>query len=236
MGARAPWHVTAFAASFCQRQNALGLESLRCALSCADKKKSMGFFLVTDFEKIALAGSEQVGRNKLEERYLKYRHYYAGLDLSGFGEYGKAVYAPYLPLFDRWFQRKATDDVFLITPLLGEKLSLPDHPEFRKERGEVIDFHIKVLALSLDGVILDENRNAVSSQFLGDVIYNVGRHTRSYDYSDRVCFSITVRLFVEMLKDTFAHFGSLVSDLSLRDFANEDTLNPKPREVIHIPW
>ena len=109
-------------------------------------------------------------------------------------------------------------------------------PEFRKETGEVIDFHIKVLALSLDGVILDENRNAVSRQFLGDVICNVGRHTQSYDFSDRLCFSITVRLFIEMLKDKFSHFGNLVTDLSLREFANEDTLNPKPQEVINIPW
>jgi signal peptidase I len=188
------------------------------------------------FEKIAAAGTENVSRNKLQERYLKYRHYYAGMDLSGFGEYGKAVYAPFLPLFDRWFQRKSTDDIFRITPLLGDKVYFPDHPDFRKETGEVIDFHIKVLALSLDGVILDEKRNAVSSQFLGDVICDVSRHTRSYDFSDRVCFSITVRLFIEMLKDKYSHFGSLVTDLSLRDFANEDTLNPKPKEVINIPW
>lgn len=196
----------------------------------------MEFFLLKDFEKIALVGSEQVGSSKLKERYLKYRHYYVGLDLSGYGDYGKAVYAPYLPLFDRWFKRKETDDIFLITPLLGEDLTLPDHPNYRKGTGEVIDFHMKVLALSLDGVILDENRNAVSSQFLGDVICNVGRHTRSYDFSDRLCFSITVRLFIKMLKDKFSHFGSLVSDLSLGDFANEDTLNPKPKEVVNIPW
>lgn len=196
----------------------------------------MGFSLVTDFEKITLAGSEQVGYSKLEERYLKYRHYYVDFDLSGYGDYGKAVYAPYLPLFDRWFHRKSTNDIFLITPLLGENVYIPDHPEYRKGTAEVIDFHIKVLALSLDGVILDENRNAVSSQFIGDVICNVGRHTRSYDFSDRLCFSITVRLFIEMLKNKFSHFGSLVTDLSFRDFANEDTLNPKPQEVINIPW
>jgi len=199
------------------------------------KKFQKGFFHLTDFEKIA-AGFENVSRNKLWERYLKYRHYYVDLDLSGFGEYGKAVYAPVLPLFDRWFQRKSTGDIFLITPLLGENLSLPDHPEFRQDTGEVIDFHIKVLALSLDGVILDENRNAVSSQFLGDVICDVSTHTRSYDFSDRLCFCITVRLFIEMLKEKFSHFENLVTDLSLRDFANEDTLNPKPQEVIKIPW
>lgn len=188
------------------------------------------------FEKNAVVDSENVGCNKLQERYLKYRHYYVGLDLSGYGDYGKAVYAPYLTLFDRWFQRKSPDDISLITPLLGDKVYLYDHPDFRKETGEVIDFHIKVLALSLDGVILDENRNAVSSQFLGNVICNVSRHTRSYDFSDRLCFFITIRLFIEMLKDKFSHFGSFVTDLSLRDFANEDTLNPKPQEVVSIPW
>ena len=188
------------------------------------------------FDKSALVGIENVSSNKLQERYLKYRHYYAGIDISGLGGYGKAVYAPLLPLFDQCFERKSMDDIFLITPLLGEKVYLPDHPDFRKGTGEVIDFHIKVLALSLDGVILDENRNAVSSQFLGDVICDVSRHTRSYDFSDRLCFSITVRLFIEMLKDKFSHFGSLITDLSLCDFANEDTLNPKPQKVINIPW
>jgi len=188
------------------------------------------------FEKITVTGSENIGRNKLQERYLKYRHYYVGLDLSGFGEYGKAVYAPLLPLFDRWYERKSIDDIPRITPLLGEKFYLPDHPDFRKETGEVIDYHIKVLALSMDGIILDENRNAVSKQFLGDVIHDVSSRTRSYDFSDRLCFSITVRLFMEMLRDKFPHFGSSVTELSLGDFANEDTLNPKPQEVIRIPW
>lgn len=188
------------------------------------------------FEKNAMAGCEYVSRNKLEERYLKYRHFYVGLDLSGFGDYGRAVYAPVLPLFDQWFERKTMDDIPLITPLLRYNESLHDHPDFRKETGEVIDFHIKVLALSLDGLILDENRNAISKQFLGNVIFDVSRHTRSYDFSNRLCFSITVRLFIEMLKERFSHFGSPVADLSLCDFANEDTLNPKPQEVIDIPW
>ncbi len=188
------------------------------------------------FEKIALVGSENVGRNKLKERYLKYRHYYVGLDLSGFGEYGKAVYAPLLPMFDRWFERKFMDDIPLITPLLGDNVYHHEHSDFRKETGEVIDFHIKVLALSMSGVILYENKNAVSRQFLGDVIYDVSRRTRSYDFSDRLCFFITVRLFIEMLKEKYSHFGRIVTDLSLRDFANEDTLNPKPQEEIRIPW
>lgn len=183
-----------------------------------------------------MAGSENVGRHKLEERYLKYRHYYVGLDISGFGEYGKAVYAPLLHMFDHCYERKSIDDIPRITSLLGEKFYLQDHPDFRKETGEVIDFHIKVLALSLDGVILDENRNVVSRQFLGDVIYDVSNYTRSCDFSDRLCFSITVRLFVEMLKDKFSHFGTSVAALSIRDFANDDTLYPKPREEVIIPW
>jgi len=183
-----------------------------------------------------MVGCEYVSRNKLEERYLKYRHFYVGLDLSGFGDYGRAVYAPLLPLFDQWFERKSMDDIPLITPLLRYKESLHDHPDFRKETGEVIGYHIKVLALSMNGIILDENRNAVSKQVLGNVIFDVSRHTRSYDFSNRLCFSITVRLFIEMLKERFSHFGCPVADLSLCDFANEDTLNPKPQEVINIPW
>jgi hypothetical protein len=194
------------------------------------------FFCLADFEKIGLMDGGNGNRNKLQERYLKYRHYYVGLDLSGFGEYGKAVYAPLLPMFDQWFERKSLDDIPLITPLLGDKVYLHDHPDFRKETGEVIDFHIKVLALSMNGVILDENRDAVSRQLLGGVVYDVSRCTRSYDFSDRLCFFITVRLFIEMLKERYSHFGSPVTDLSLRDFANEDTLNPKPQEVISIPW
>lgn len=191
---------------------------------------------MADFEKIAGVGFENSSRNKLQERYLKYRYYYVTLDLSGFGEYGKAVYAPLLPLFDRWFERKSIDDIPRITSLLRDKVYLHDHPDFRKETGEVIDFHIKVLALSMNGVILDENRNAISKQLLKDVIFDVSKHTRLYDFSNRLCFSITVRIYIDMLKERFSHFGHLVTDLSLRDFANEDTLNSKPQEVIDIPW
>lgn len=191
---------------------------------------------MADFEKIAEVGLENINRNKLQERYLKYRHYYVSLDLSGFGEYGKAIYTPLLPQFDRWFERKSIGDIPRITTLLRDKVYLPDHPDFRKETGEVIDYHIKVLALSMNGVILDDNRYAISKQFLQDVIFNVSRHTRLYDFSNRLCFSITVRIYIDMLKERFSHFGRLVSDLSLRDFANEDTLNAKPQEVIDIPW
>ena len=191
---------------------------------------------MADFEKNAVVGFENVSRNKLQERYLKYRHYYVGLDLSGFGDYSKAVYAPLLPLFDRWFEKKSMDDIPRITPLLEDKVYLHDHPDFRKETGEVISFHIKVLALSMNGVILDENRNAVSKQFLGNVISDVSRHTRSYDFSNRLCFSITVKMYIETLRERFSHFGHPVTDLSFRDFANGHTLNPKPQEVIDIPW
>jgi hypothetical protein len=185
-------------------------------------------------QKIITASREIVGRNKMQERYLKYRHYYAGLDLSGFGEYGKAVYKPLLPMFDRWFERKSVDDIPRIIPFLENKSYLHEHPDFREERGDVVGFHIKVLALSLDGVILDENKNAVSKQFLGDVIHDVRKRTQSYDFSDRLCFMITVRMFIDMLKENFSHFGSQVTDLSLCDFANDDTLHPKPQPVINI--
>jgi len=186
------------------------------------------------FAKIDVMGCENGSRNKLQERYLKYRHYYTGLDMSGFGGYGKAVYARLLPVFDRWFERKYVEDVPRITPLLEDKLYLRDHPDFRQERGDVISFHIRVMALSMDGLILDQNRDAVSRQLLRDVVCNVSKRTRSYDFSDRLCFSITVRLFIEMLKENFSHFGSEVTDLSFPDFANEDTLNPKPQEIISI--
>jgi hypothetical protein len=191
---------------------------------------------LANFEKLSAAGSENVSRKKLQERYLKYRHFYANIDMNGFGGYGKAIYTPLLPRFDRWFERKSLDDIPRITRLMKAKIYLHKHPDFRKESGEVIDYHIKVLALSINGVILEENRNAVSRQFLWDVIYDVSRCTRLYDFSDRLCFSITVRLYIEMLKEKFSHFGSPVTDLSLQDFANEDTLNPKPQEVISIPW
>ena len=194
------------------------------------------FLSLTNYDKISATGSENVSRNKLEERYLKYRHFYANIDINGFGGDGKGVYDPLLPKFDQWFGRKSLDDLPRITPLLKAKIFLSKHPDFKQEPGEVIDYHIKVLALSMNGVILDENRKAISRQFLGDVIQHVSKCTRLYDFSDRLCFSITIRLYIEMLKEKFSHFGSLVTDLSLQDFANEDTLNPKPQEVISIPW
>jgi len=137
-------------------------------------------------------------------------------------------------VFDQWFERKSVDDIPEIMPFLEDKSYLDDHPDFRGERGGVISYHIKVMALSMNGLILDQNRDAVSRKLLRDVVFDVRRHTRSYDYSDRLCFSITVRLFIEMLKEKFSHFGSQVTDLSLHDFANGDTLNPKPQPVISI--
>jgi len=194
------------------------------------------FFRLADVEKTVLRDGGNGNGNKLQERYLKYRHYYVGFDISGFGGYGRAVYVSLLPTFDQWFERKSLNDIPEIIPFLEDKSYLDDHPDFREERGGVISYHIKVLALSMNGLILDRNRDAVSRQLLRDVVYDVSRHTRSYDFSDRLCFSITVRLFVEMLKEKFSHFGNEVKDLSLHDFANEDTLNPKPQEVASIPW
>ena len=72
-------------------------------------------------QKIVTVSSNNGSSNKLHERYLKYRHYYAGIDISGFGGYGRAVYAPLLPVFDRWFERKSLDDIPHIMPLLEEK-------------------------------------------------------------------------------------------------------------------
>ena len=185
-------------------------------------------------QKIVTVSSNNGSSNKLHERYLKYRHYYAGIDISGFGGYGRAVYAPLLPVFDRWFERKSLDDIPHIMPLLEDKTFLQDHPDFRRERGGAISFHIKVLALSMKGLILDENKDAVSRQLLNNVVIDVGNKTRSYDYSECLCFMITVRMFVDMLKENFSHLGSPVRELSLDDFANEDTLNPKPQYVISI--
>lgn len=180
------------------------------------------------------AGCENDNRNKLLERYLKYRHYYAGFDISGFDGYGRAVYAPLLPVFDRWFERKSLNDIPKIIPLLEDKPFLHEHPDFRKERGDVINFHIKVLALSMNGIILDQNKDAVSRQQLGDIVFDVSKHTKSYDYSEYLCFMITVRMFVDMVKEKFSHFGNPVKELSLHDFANEATLHPKPPPSINI--
>jgi hypothetical protein len=184
--------------------------------------------------KIIAGGFENGIRNKMEERYLKYRHYYAGIDISGFGGYGKAVYAPLLPSFDQWYNRKSLNDVPPNITFLEDRLYLTDHPDYRHERGGAISFHIKVLALSMVGLIMNYNKEVISRQRLQVIISDVSAQTKSYDYSECVCFSITVRMFVDMLKEKFSHFGSQVSDLSICDFANEETLNPKPQPVISI--
>jgi hypothetical protein len=178
-------------------------------------------------------GCENGSRNKMEERYLKYRHYYAGIDISGFGGYGKAVYAPLLPLFDQWYKRKSLNDVPRNITFLEDRLYLTDHLDYRQERGGVISFHIKVMALSMVGLIMIYNKDVISRQLLQVIISEVSEQTKLYDYSECWCFSITVRMFVDMLKEEFSHFGSQVSDLSICDFANEETLNPKPRPVIN---
>jgi hypothetical protein len=185
-------------------------------------------------QEIIAVGSRNGSRNKMEERYLKYRHYYAGIDISGYGGYGKAVYSPLLPTFDHWYQRKSLNDVPPNVTFLEDRLFLTDHPDYREERGGAVSFHIKVLALSMVGLIMNYNKDAITRQLLKYIISDVSQQTKSYDYSECVCFSITVRMFVDMLKEEFSHFGSPVTDLSVCDFANEETLNPKPQPVISI--
>jgi hypothetical protein len=184
--------------------------------------------------KTMAVGCENGRRNKMEERYLKYRHYYAGIDISGFGGYGKAVYSGLLPSFDHWYKRKSLNDVPPNITFLEDRLYLTDHKDYRKERGGALSFHIKVLALSMVGLILNYRKDLISWQLLQCIISDVSRQTKSYDYSECVCFSITVRMFVDMLKEEFSHFGSQVSDLSICDFANEETLNPKPPPIISV--
>jgi hypothetical protein len=178
--------------------------------------------------------SENSRLHKIEERYLKYRYYYAHIDISGFGGYGKAVYDTILPKFDQWYERKSLDDIPANIAFLEEGLFLTDHPDYKEERGGALSFHIKVLALSMIGLIVYYNKDIIMKQSLQDIISGVSSRTKSYDYSDRLCFSITVRMFIDMLKEEFSHFGTMVTDLSLRDFANEETLNPKPQPVISV--
>ncbi|NTW07261.1 MAG: hypothetical protein HGA29_05400 [Syntrophaceae bacterium] len=179
-------------------------------------------------------GSENSRLHKIEERYLKYRYYYAHIDISGFGGYGKAVYDTILPKFDQWYERKSLDDIPANIAFLEERLFLTDHPDYREERGGALSFHVKVLALSMIGFILYHNKDLISKQSLQDIISGVSHRTKSYDYSDRVCFSITVRMFIDLLKEEFSNFGSQVADLSFSDFANEETLNPKPPPSISV--
>jgi hypothetical protein len=177
---------------------------------------------------------EAGSRNKMEGRYLKYRYYYVGIDISGFGGYGKAVYDALLPSFDQWYESKSLDDVFPNIALLEGRSFLPDHTDYREERGGALSFHVKVLALSMIGLIINYNKDVISRQLFQDIISDISSHTKSYDYSDRLCFSITVRMFIDMLKEDFSHFGRLVTDLSFSDFANEETLNPKPQPTISV--
>jgi hypothetical protein len=135
---------------------------------------------------------------------------------------------------DQWFERKSLDDIPPNITLLEDTLYLVDHPDYREERGGSISFHIKVMALSMVGLIMNHNKDVISRQLLQYIIFDISQYTKSYDYSECVCFSITVRMFVGMLKEEFSHFGSQVTNLSFRDFANEDTLNPKPQPVISI--
>jgi hypothetical protein len=185
-------------------------------------------------ERIIAANLQNDSRNKMEERYLKYRHYYAGIDISGFGGYGKSVYAPLLPAFDQWFEMKALVDIPPNITFLEDRAYLVDHPDYRKERGSAISYHIKVMALSMIGLIMNHNSDVISRQLLEAIVIDVSRNTKAYDYSDCVCFSITVRMFIDMLKEEFSHFGSPVTDLAFCDFANEETLTLKPQPVISV--
>jgi hypothetical protein len=185
-------------------------------------------------EKMTAASFKNGSLSKMEERYLKYRHYYAEIDISGFGGYGKAVYSPLLPVFDCWYKKKSLHDVPPNIAFLGDRAYIIDHQDYRVERGGAISFHIKVLALSMIGLIMNHNKDTISRQQLQHIISYVSQHTKSYDYSDCVCFSITVRMFIDMLKEEFSHFGSPVMDLSFCDFANKETLTPKPQPVISV--
>ena len=184
--------------------------------------------------KIIEANLQNNSRNKMEERYLKYRREYAGIDISGFGGYGRAVYSPLLPMFDYWYKRKSLHDVPPNITFLEDRAYLVEHPDYKKERGGAISFHIKVMALSMIGLIMNHNKDVISRQLLEAIVIDVSRHTKSYDYSSCVCFSITVKMFIDMLKEEFSHFGSPVTDLSFYDFANEETLAPKPQPVISV--
>jgi hypothetical protein len=172
--------------------------------------------------------------NKIEERYLKYRYYYAGIDIAGFGGYGKAVYDYLLPLFDQWYMKKSLRYIPPNIDFLKDRLFLVDHPDYKEERGGTLSFHVKVLALSMIGVIMSHNKYLISKLILQNIISDISNCTKSYDYSDRVCFSITVKMFIDMLKNEFSHFGATINDLSFCDFANEETLNPKPPPVINV--
>jgi hypothetical protein len=84
------------------------------------------------------------------------------------------------------------------------------------------------------GLIVNHNRDAISRQLLQCIISDISTHTKSYNYSERLCFSITMRMFIDTVKEEFSHFGSPVTDLSFCDFANEETLTPKPQPVISV--
>ena len=129
---------------------------------------------------------------------------------------------------------KALVDIPPNINFLEDRLFLVDHPDYREERGGSISFHIKVMALSMVGLIMNHNKDVISRQLLQYIIFDISQYTKSYDYSECVCFSITVEMFVDMVKEDFSHFGSQVTELSFRDFANEETLTPKPQPVISI--
>jgi hypothetical protein len=84
------------------------------------------------------------------------------------------------------------------------------------------------------GLIMNHNSDVISRQLLEAIVIDISRHTKSYDYASCFCFSITVKMLIDMLKEEFSHFGSPVTDLSFYDFANEETVAPKPEPVISV--
>ncbi len=185
-------------------------------------------------QNIRLSIAENGVRKRIEERYLKYRYYYAGIDIAGFGKYGKAVYDSLLPSFDHWYMKKSISYIPPNIDFLKDRLFLVDHPDYREERGGALSFHVKVLALSMIGLIVSHNKDLISKIILQQIISDISSCTKSYDYSDRVCFSITVKMFINLLKEEFSHFDGIINQLSFCDFANEETLNPKPQPVINV--
>ncbi len=64
------------------------------------------------------------------------------------------------------YKRKSLHDVPPNITFLEDRAYLVDHPDYRKERGGAISFHIKVMALSMIGLIMNHNKDAISRQQL----------------------------------------------------------------------
>ena len=75
---------------------------------------------------------------KMQEDTLNTGIYYADIDISGFGGYGKAVYSHLLPVFDQWYMMKDIVDIPSNINFLEDRLYLTDHPDYREERGRFV--------------------------------------------------------------------------------------------------